>query len=462
MCVVATLTCCGLLKAGTAEEVAAVSAALVKNSVDLKPNPADPQSQRRGEMMRALSFQLTAAWSSGNFQRLDQTLDQVVQFSGDAALLKSATALKAELSTSRNSEINKYVAAVEEFLSRAGASCLRAKVTQEIDPLLTEAAKLSERAPPGIESTGSFRAAEKLRSGSHFLRQWQDHLARLQSGDVRGAQSALRQLTDDPNLVAILPRSELLSRVDSLNPDRPTGVEKQNAPREIVINLEKLEDVPLAYERLQTLARTGTIQGEDQPLLHVLQMLSAIRNELTAGNVSAALNYLAASSHASAELTGKNATAIAHIQREIYIKALPLSLDLPLARGLLADETPVAYLSRIMDEARDKGDWALYRKVLDVYALVNSGANPSWIDTERRAFEAFIVARNQEEAGELDAALGSYQAALRFPSLKLPVPEMAEHIKSLKEALEDRRKKLQASQTAGSTGAHSGAIGNKN
>jgi hypothetical protein len=291
-----------------------------------------------------------------------------------------------------------------------------------------------------------------LESAARFTRRWQDYLAQLNAGNQNAARQIMQELASEGSgSYPILPRSELLARLGTV-PSAPTlssAPETRVKAKSLDVEINSLDDLSGALERLRQFYEGKPIPEDTTIFLQILLTISNAKDSLEFGRIGAAMQTgLGNGVYINRPIPEKYTLLIVKLRRELLMRALPRYLELPPERAPKADENPSDYTLRIAKEASAVGDWLLVSHALETYQRVgfeNSGI-PEWLSPERAALGHYLDGRNMERAGEYESALSSYLQALRAPGNYVPMEDIAERIKAMHKAIDEKRLAQQRAQ----------------
>jgi len=347
---------------------------------------------------------------------------------------------------------NEAIAARFEDLKKTVLALIdTAKGPDEFDQVLSE---LSVPPTFGLDSTGNMPAQfENLR---RYTRRWQDHFTLLERGDKGGAQSILRDLSNDNASDSFYPRSKLLARLNEkkaapvIDPDSTDPLVAPDA-----LTLETLEK----FSR-QIAARTqlgGAGPGRED-LGQETSRLRIAATQLKLGDAKPAL-MLAHSQGAFTRL-GEYSFVLARLRQILILQSLPISIAAPDGLKVSEKDTPESYLKHAMQFGREQSDWLLISRALDAYQALNLEVSPGSAQADRSCYQHFLTGLNQERAEEWNGAIRAYEMALRSAGLNLPAEEIGRRIRTIKEAhpkeYEEAVKQLDFGATGTSTGTTGG------
>ena len=393
----------------------------------LKP---DDRSRIGAPSLRGYIFQAGADLSQGNLDAADQGLRQLRQLLPTAGAQSLIEELAASLRIARESRDAAAAQTAQALADRVAQTCLSATTIEEFDPLLKELAEARTAVSRNNNTSVLQLAAQKLDTAIHYARRWQDYVDKRNSGDERGALQIMTELSNNTQLLPILPRSELLKRSRAV-----VIQEKQEETPAVGIQLAdfkpaSLADIPATLERLRPhLASRRTVSEEVRTFAQHLRSLQSGAKAAALGDYGRALQIAGSLSYNSPEADD----LLIKLRHELIFQVLPRQLELSKDLAPAGDTNPTDYLLRVIAAAKEKNDWLLVLRAYD--SLVNTayanGRVPDWVQQDRTAIGFYIAGLNHEKAGDKQSALNAYGSALKMPSKILPVDEVAQRIKTL-------------------------------
>jgi hypothetical protein len=440
----------------TDQKVQALRAELDKYLATLAKSP-DQRARYGGDAgayVQAAITRITSDLKQGNYESADQQLRMLGQQIPTPGAGRIVGELLAEVQATRDQRDNAWVGNVEALVARARPQSLAAKNEKDLDALLEETSNL--RGNPNSRSGQNDRlqrATQKVESLSYFVRRWQDYLAQLNAGNDNAARQVLQELSsDNGSRYPIVPRSELLARV-TVPQSRPAVSEQgttryaaaevnSTRPAPYVFEVASLDELPAALDRMRRHYADIPIPSEDSNLLQSFSSIVSATAAAEAGNLQpafqAALNQGTVRGPGISERT--NALRLILV-RALMQKVLPRFLDVKPELAPKSDENPADYCLRIARTAREAGDWQLVARALEAYERVAfpGGQVPAWLSTDRTALSAYLLALNQEKAGDLESALVSLNRTLVTQGSFVPVDDIAARIIRARKGIEERR-----------------------
>lgn len=412
-----------------------VSAALAKTASP----PGDPRQECAAYTISSLS-QFVANASNANPQELERTIASLVALvPNDSSVVKAGETLLETIKTERQARIASARVHMDALLKQAGEACLAAKVPADLDHMLATLAPYSRN----FGNDRRLDDQESWQRGANayrFLTRWQDYLGFLNRGGVKEAADVLRDLSGSVD-VGIMPRSAILELLT------PSPAASQNTTPDtdplaaITAKLEQaktLDDLIAVSRAFRVQTRPNQYQGA--PLLQqIVNNLIDDRQQVLAGNRPA--NLFSDSSSNNRQLSARDLgytqaaqVALFAFRRETQIAGIHLAFTGSSLPPATAEESPDAYLIRIVEKFVADNDWMQTRDALELYrTFSNTGRPPSWLTANIEACTAYLAARNLDLAGQYPAAIASYRRALRSTGRYVPVQAIGLRLAELKE-----------------------------
>ena len=369
------------------------------------------------------------------FEQAEQLLNQASLLSNSEETRKAADNLSAALRKERETKQNARAAQAEALLKRTTETVRSAKDPKDLDHAIVDLEHFRERADDRL-SGPSADVITRVQPTLMFVRRWQDYLAAVKNNNPKEAQSALRNAMDFQGS-DIIPRSEMLERLQKYSSgsggERPDYLKpnvKSERIDEIVAKTKNLDGIPAAIDELKNLQPPGNTSSysDANPLgatINGLFMLDRVYKQYQAGlPPQIEPNGLRLPSAASSK--------VVFLQAQLFLLIVPRHLGVPSDLMPKPDETFAAYLARVADEAKQRGDLPLMAKVRDVQRWLNWGYTQS--GTEGLGMNHFSAGQNQEAAGQSMLAVLSYQSALKMGGDTVPAKLIGERLAALKAA----------------------------
>lgn len=435
----------------SAERLKALEAAMQKEMEARKPAAdadADTDvSGRRGvEMGRMILGQLRAAVARGALgqEQTEQVLSQLPAYFSSEAVKKEAESLAAELRKEREEKESAELAQIQSAIKQAGDAVRSAKKPADLDAALGELAKFRAAREGVYASSPKLRAAlNETQAAQQFAARWQDYLAALDAGNRDSAISALQSATSYSENVNIIPRSEILARLEDLKKQPRTsgrsadGREESGSTgervSEIMAKTKTLGDMAAAIKALRKLQnepqRTDNFNGYlISATLGALSGMEKTYREFLAGFPTGIV----------APGQGNEANAapeIVPLKAQLLMLVLPRFLNLPADMHPKPGEAVQPFLERIIVEARNRGDGALVARTREAQnLLVRGSASTTGISGDAAALAEYNAGRNREAAGEWMLAVMSYENALKIGSDAVPAKAIGERLAAIRAA----------------------------
>jgi hypothetical protein len=360
----------------------------------------------------------------GGDSGLESMVQQMMSSTSSDAVQKAGADLLAAIRADRKAQTDALESKVDAVLSRVPAIVQQAQKPSDLDDILGE---IQSPLPTGSPYGGNIddqTEMNRVNSTYQFVSQWQDYLSESASGNKQTALNTLRNLSEQrPAGPPIVPRSTILARIAALEPQinaAPTTYPQAAPPIESKINpildsIKTLDDLPAAVQRAQAL-NTNFSNGTDQFSLQMLQTMATRYAE--------AKNGLAVSVDFKPTNYGYQSPPpqFARIEGLLLDYLLPLFLGKD-APPLNANESIDDYLDRVTAAATAASNLPLVQKVFVAKVQIAGG--------QVQEIQEFITALNQEEAGQYEFAVGSYENALRQSSRFTPASFIGDRLAGL-------------------------------
>jgi hypothetical protein len=430
----------GTAGAETTDELIEQLKAAVKAEAKTARNKNDGANQQRFYQLQQLLLQLNRSNTEGQGE---YNLPQTIEAIGSIVSSEKVEEICRTLAPQLRAEAEKREATLAEEMEKGLAAALRAglagKTIKDLDAPMVAVSRLIQESNnrqtnnPKLRNLNS--QAQQL---AEFLRQWQDYLAGLDTGDGQSSRQRLQNLLNSSrDFSAFIPRSELLAHLSELQKQHGVFEEQKNLTstdietkgREIVHATKTLQEIPQALQQLQILATTPRAGGMASGLINqyintlsnyqlvYAQLLQGATSNVNLGGVFSGL------------IVENNASVLA-LRNQLLLFTLQRLLNQPENQAAKPDENVPAYLQRIAALAREKADWTLLGRTVDVAQTFN--INTGSIIYDRAAVQAFLAGLNQERAQQYAFAVASFLAALKTGSQILPVEVVGERLEAIR------------------------------
>jgi len=339
---------------------------------------------------------------------------------------KLALELVAEVKKVQQEKENAWLHNTEETLKTCLQKGFAAKLAKEIDPLLVEVGKVERYSGDRYNRSTNVRAlTEEVGAAKVFLRHWQTYLAATAFGNKQSAIEALRDMTSSNQqyLPSFIPRSELLARLNALQPP-----EKPRIPvATIVAQTKTLEDLPKAIDALRQNGRDNNSSNSDTALAYELRRLFEIYAEVKAGSASSINNVVR--SYPRLVRGSDTDERIPALRGQLVRLALPIACGLEDPKDQPnRDENIGSYIRRVIDKARQRQDWPLLARIIEVSRDLGIGVTyPDVV-----AMHSFLGALNLEKVKSYPLAVSKFHSAINTGSQHVPVDFIATRLESIK------------------------------
>lgn len=317
--------------------------------------------------------------------------------------LKIVETISNEMEKRREKASEKWREQVDQLVEDARAAVLKAKASDDLDPVLVKAGTL-EAPQRNRQNALDERSRYKLEGTLRTLQAWAKYLDFRDAGNVKGANSILDSLMNNSSEFPLLPLAEIRShrKPDPVNPSINELTEK------IFEGVTSPEDLPKALARVDDLLKNSGVTAP-----HAYQLRS---NKEKIERLEARWKLIGTSmSPADFRKLGT-----VRFTTEDPLHALGEQINTLLVMDVLkgssgvaarADENPQEYMTRILDGLKDKEDYAGMIEVLSTYQRTGQEIPPAWA-IGRTALDRFVAGKRFDEAGDVYAAVTSYRMVL--------------------------------------------------
>jgi len=386
---------------------------------------SEPYARPRARQM--MLAQVRAALGRGESGQLEEGLAQVSAYFTSDEVAKEADNLRTIVRQERETREKAILQEIDSALRHAADVVRDAKEPAQIDPVLVQLAKLRERREERWSESVRM-AVNKVQPTIQFVTYWQNYLAAVKAGDISRQRDSLQNLSSSSEVAPIIPRSEILARMQKL----PGPNDSQREP----ITAEQIENV---IAKAKTLADIDPVLQE----LRALQAGARSSSNPQSETLNAAIYQLTSLRKTYREFEAGLPTALEMPQQEaappslIPLKVqmmrlvLPRYLNLPPELKPTPGEAVQAFLERIIATAKERGDAGLILRAREAQRMLVRGTS---VPNDSAGISAFTAGQNQEMAGQYLLAVLSYQNALKSGSESVPAKLIGERLNAMKEA----------------------------
>jgi hypothetical protein len=400
---------------------------------------ATPGINRFGRTLTIDDLNLTIQ-QSNNPAQIEAIVGQLMATHPSPEVQKAGEDIIQELETERKARTDAFEAKATDVLAAVHDALVQAKKPSDLDQILKDLQAL-QPAPgsPGEETSPAI--ATKINLTFQYVTQWQDYLSGMNSGNKQQAVDSLCAILNANNASIesplILPRSQLLDLVvearggnlnlppaASNNPSSPA-----EDPEALFSKVKKPTDFIGILPELSKIAPAGIILSMDWKRL---ADLDKARADVVAGlPVSLSFSYVY-----------QGATWSESISRIIameYLVILPYYFGTDISDPPKANETVVEYLDRLTISASANANLALLQRVIMVkmamvHPLIENYLLPPFDPATASGTMQFLGGLSQDNGGQYEAAVVSYENALKNPDGILPSKIVGERLAAIKES----------------------------
>jgi len=359
---------------------------------------------------------------------LETALEQLPIYFPSDAIRKQCEQLAAQLRAEREAKEKAAVAEIEIALKKAADSVRAAKSASDLDGVVEKLDALkTSQGDPERSSPAMARVLQRVEPAKDFVTLWQTYLAQRDAGAGYEMQQTLSKLSDLTWADAI-PRSEILKL--SLHANRqetvpPIAIQNVNEEvNRIIAGIKSPAEISDAITALrQLIARRGPngLTSPEQAISEMTEMERAYR-AFSAG-LPANVPMLARDSAAPYK------DALLPVRAQLITMVLPRYLGLSETKPD-DGEGPYDFLSRIVADAIKREDYLLAARALQTRQMLGEGT--SYGGNESSQAGLFVVAHNQEVAGQFALAVASYEKALAISSDLIPPKAIGDRLAAIK------------------------------
>lgn len=405
---------------------AAVKAAVKQQQKDAGTGASQDRSrevqyyatQAGATVRRALS-------SGGGVNNLQDALNQVQSVAPSEDVQKLCAKILATAQAQAEARDKAVIDQATAQVDAAMKATFAAKEPKDLDDQIIQLSNLSLSRDYN-NSQAVQRKVEQARSAVTFMCRWQDYLANKNNGNIDAARAVLQKLSQDTSSYPFVPRSEILQRIDAL------GVDKSSVTDQLPsLKGKKLADVEALRRETVELKYKNTSNQQIESRLRALQQLADAQQQVAAGLYGQAFSYCTNANRYGGMEAQQD---MLPLTMELLMTFLPQYLEIEAAYPAKADETPVAYLQRVNDASRAKGDWKTTSKALEAYRQVafGNGQTPAWITGDAQAITAFIQGQNYESAGMYREAIAAYKRVIAQTGDNIPIEEAKKRLETIR------------------------------
>jgi hypothetical protein len=418
----------------TADALQALQSAIETEAAQKKTDDSSDPYGRRGDMGPMFIAQLRSTISRGDLSQIEETLNQIPAILKSEAVRDAVAKLRTILSAEREAKEKAVANRVDSAIAGASKAVQSAKKAADLDETLGNLARMQDNGESRYSEKSRSRF-DALRNVRQFVTRWQDYLFNRDTGNLQQAIQNLQSAND--NSVDIIPRSEILRKIDELSKAKqPATVQTQETQAvEISAIMEKtksLDAIPAAIESLTELQRlprvsnsnfSEQIEGRKKELNAILQAY----REYQAG-LPAQLSLRQNQGYGQA-VEAFNAVLTLRLELLRLTIVRTLGVEENLKPG--ADETIQKYLDRVMADAQERADARLIGRIKE---LQDGLTGTQSMGTALAFLQPLLAAQNQEAAGQLVPAVISYQTALKIGGELVPAKAIGIRLDRIKAA----------------------------
>ncbi|MET0262609.1 MAG: hypothetical protein ABW223_06910 [Rariglobus sp.] len=312
-------------------------------------------------------------------------------------------------------------------LTEIATAAFKATKASDIDPLFDRLTALEEELGNNYDSRLG-RVRNQINQSQNFLRQWQDLVDNVASGETQQARQALNNFRHNSTVPAGISRSELRDQIRIMR--GKLGISEGGESPIAKLSIDNIAEVQ--KQLIDASEGWNNDQNERNTLISQLDVFLMASRALEAGNTDEALQALRMRNgyfYGGMRSSSTYAT-FQRLRNEWVIRSLPALTGLKDLQPAKPGETANAYVQRLLIAADASLEWdraqalAHVAESLDTPA-VNMPTQPSQIKgSAELAIVLYQRALIMEKAGQRDAATELYRDALK----QAPLPKLQEKL----------------------------------
>jgi hypothetical protein len=370
--------------------------------------------------------QIVAQMENPAYGNMEAQLAQITSMYTSTEVQEATTNLLNELKKERKEKTDAEIASVNALLTRAGTAITQAKKPEDLDGLIEEMSKHANNQYGGNSALqGDQQLLRQFSSAYEFVKQWQNYLAHLASGQIEEARADLQNLSQNNEGAELMPRSKLLAltapdKLAAMANKTPALVSPPAAQAQALLDgMKSLDDMEPTLKKLEPLRQNNT--GVQMAANELSPMVELYEN-LKAG--------LPVQANMSFGYRASEANVPAAIRTQLVLFTLQSRFTAFKGTPPAPGEKPVDYVDRVIADATSRQDWDLLRSAASARATLtpNSGigyANyPGGIDN-------IIAGAHLETAGQFALAVRAYEQALQGNDPAIPAKILGDKLAAI-------------------------------
>ncbi|MFY8216671.1 MAG: hypothetical protein ACOVMP_08730 [Chthoniobacterales bacterium] len=382
----------------------------------------------------AIIYQMSAAMDEPNAMMNFSGISSQVSSHFKSQAVKTALAnLRESVRAEEEKKLRTTLGELQALVDTARESVNSSKTPADLDATIEklQSSRNRERVE-GMRSQEIQMVNQQVEQSLQFLIQWQNYLAAQASGNVRQAQESLRSLSNS-NTISLIPRSEILKLLAALErPDSSGNTANKlsitDAADAILAKTDTLEKLSGSIKELRAIQSDQNQYSRNDSLLPLIQALASIDRtyqDHKAGLTTSIETYQQFQLDLGADVASK-------LRRDLLLVVLPRYVGARDGTTAKTNESVQDFLTRIMAEAKQRGDVAVGMRARETLRLLNRGQSIS--NADYVGVGSLISGQNQEAAGQFMLAVISYQNALKSGSDLVPAELIGERLRAIESA----------------------------
>jgi hypothetical protein len=366
------------------------------------------------------------------------TLEQLSLTGPTDNLRALAKTLGRELKKEQAAREAAQIAELRKTIADAVKRTLAAKTPTELDEPFAAVNKLL-RGNPRFTRAGTAgtitQLNQQLGQAANLIRLFQDYLTWLNAEGPRRTRPYL-SLSGEFDLSEFVPRSEILLRIKELEKlGEATGADPEVSAEqwskkvnELIASVRTLDDLSGTLKGIDALRAPSSSYsfGTRSTDIDDLRSFSTTYDQLKRGQATSIM-LPNPTAH-----PGPHTAVLQTVRDQLIALALPRLLVLPEGTALKPGETPLTFLQRTLAQAKEKRDWPLLGRVVDIAQRFSLQVGT--VTSDATALTLFLAGYNQDRAQQYTQATTSYLATLKTGSQIVPPEYVGELLAALKKS----------------------------
>ena len=372
--------------------------------------------------------QIVSQMQNPAYGNTEGQLAQITSIYTSTEVQEATTNLLNEIKKERKEKTDAEIAEMKALMTKAGKVVEEAKKPEDLDDLIAEMGKHANNPYGGNPALqGDPELSRQLSSAFEFVKQYQNYLSHMATGQTDAARNDLQMLSNNNGGDGLMPRSKVLELENPARLLAPSGTPApaqmtpaQNA-QGIADDIKTLADIKPGLAKLQALRASGTpdLDGACQELSQMDRDYESTLAGLPADDVMHAY-------------PPSSITLPPELRTQLQVLVLQSHFESFKGPAPAPDEKPADFIQRVIADAIARQDWELLREAVVTRNMqAQRGGMAFRPIATTGGIESIIVAEHQEEAGQFALAVQSYETALKSDDPAIPAKLIGDKLAAL-------------------------------